>query len=57
MDTLMRQVDIEARKQAKIQEQRQKEEQEERDRQEKIGVVTKPAVVGRFKYKMRKTDF
>ena len=34
-----------------------KEIQEERDKQEKEGIVTKPANTGRFKYKMRKTDF
>ena len=34
-----------------------KEDQAERDRQEKEGLITKPAVLGRFKYSMRKTDF
>ena len=34
-----------------------KELQDERDKQEKEGIVTKPANTGRFKYKMRKTDF
>jgi len=29
----------------------------ERDTQEKQGVINKPSVVGRYKYKMRKTDF
>ena len=31
--------------------------QAERERQEKVGEVSKPSNVGRFKYTMRKTDF
>jgi hypothetical protein len=37
--------------------QRNAQIQEEKDKQEKEGVVTKPRVIGRFKYQMRKTDF
>lgn len=36
---------------------RHQEEMAEKARQEKEGVVSKPANIGRFKYSMRKTDF
>lgn len=38
-------------------EKRKKEYQEEIERQEKIGIVTKPKKLGRFKYKQRKLDY
>ena len=31
--------------------------QAEKEKQEKVGIVGKPSVIGRFKYKMKKTDF
>ncbi len=55
--TLVRQDADETKKLAKLEALRIKQLKEEKDRQEKLGEVTKPAVVGRFKYKMRKTDF
>ena len=36
---------------------RDAEIKKEKDTQEKQGIVNKPSVVGRYKYKMRKTDF
>ena len=38
-------------------EKRRKEEEDEKTRQEQEGVITKPSQIGRFKYRMRKTDF
>lgn len=53
----MRHDEDETKKFAKLEAQRIKEAKDELDLQEKVGEVIKPAVVGRFKYKMRKTDF
>lgn len=48
-------------KQAKLAEEivqaRKNIEQAEKDKQQNEGIVTKPKVIGRFKYSMRKTDF
>ena len=57
MDVLERQIKAETKKEQQAVEQRTQAEIEERERQVSIGVVEKPANVGRFKYKMRKTDF
>lgn len=57
ISTLIRQDQDETKKLVKIDAKRKKEEKDERNTQEKVGEVNKPAVVGRFKYKMRKTDF
>ncbi len=57
MQTLIRQDENETKKLAKAELLRNKIEKEEKDRQEKQGIVLKPVVVGRFKYKMKKTDF
>lgn len=32
-------------------------ETKEKTLQQKVGIIEKPSVIGRFKYKMRKTDF
>lgn len=57
MDTLTRHEADTEKREAKAEKERIEAELKERHCQEKIGVVNKPAVVGRFKYKMRKTDF
>ncbi len=57
LNTLIRQDENETKKHAKAEQLRRKIEQEEKERQEKQGIVLKPANVGRFKYKMKKTDF
>ena len=57
MHTLIRQDENETKKHAKAELLRNKIEREEKDRQEKQGIVLKPSNVGRFKYKMKKTDF
>jgi len=57
MDTLIRQDGDETKRHAKRQVAREKAEREERERQENVGEVVKAKVVGRFKYKQRKTDF
>lgn len=54
---LERQIIAETKKEKQVVELRTQAEIEERERQVSIGVVEKPANVGRFKYKMRKTDF
>ena len=38
-------------------EKRAKDEKEEKERQEGSGVVEKPKLIGRYKYRMRKTEF
>lgn len=53
----MRQDADETKRHAKLEALRIKKEKDERDKQEKLGEVSKAANVGRFKYKMRKTDF
>ena len=57
MDTLVRQDADEVKRQLKAEKLRREAEQKEKELQAQVGIVTKPAVVGRFKYKMRKTDF
>jgi hypothetical protein len=46
-----------AKQAEEVVQQRKKVENEEKDRQQNEGIVTKPKVIGRFKYSMRKTDF
>jgi hypothetical protein len=57
MDTLVRQDIDEVKKQVKAEKARREAEEKERKLQVEVGVVEKPSVIGRFKYKMRKTDF
>lgn len=57
MQTLIKQDEIAAKKEAKAKVQRNLIEQKEKQLQSKVGIVEKPSVIGRFKYKMRKTDF
>ena len=57
LHTLIRQDENETKRLAKAEALRVKLAKEEKDRQEKLGVVRKSVVVGRFKYKMKKTDF
>ena len=54
---MIRQDQDETKKFGKIDVKRKKAEADELNQQEKVGEISKPAVVGRFKYKMRKTDF
>ena len=57
MDTLVRQDMDEVKKQTKAEKARRDAEEMEKKLQTNVGVVEKPSVIGRFKYKMRKTDF
>ena len=57
MDTLIRHDAEAAKKVQKSVERRNTELKQERTTQEQVGVVNKAAKIGRFTYKMRKTDF
>jgi hypothetical protein len=57
MDTLVRQDTDEVKKQIKAEKARRDAENTEKKLQTEVGMVEKPSVIGRFKYKMRKTDF
>lgn len=57
MQTLIRQDENAAKKEAKAEVQRKIIKSKEKELQSKVGIVEKPSVIGRFKYKMRKTDF
>lgn len=53
----MRQDTDEVKKQIKAEKARRDAENTEKKLQTEVGMVEKPSVIGRFKYKMRKTDF
>jgi len=57
MHTLIRHDADSVKKSRKMIIKRDAEIKKEKDTQEKQGIVNKPSVVGRYKYKMRKTDF
>jgi hypothetical protein len=57
VEKLVERVENDKRKTKNKMAREEKERKQERDLQEKVGLIRKPKVLGRFKYKMRKDDF